>query len=382
MPTAKGALRQGLINSLGVRRDEQAVPLLAGLLPDSADALAAIATPPALEALQAAQPQPSAALLRCALQLRADAVLEKLSAADQPKAIRVAAFLGRVNALGERGGETVLAALSGSDPALRTAAIGLVRGSAVVKTAADRLPGLPVEVQVPLLAALGRSGETAALPAVTRAAASEDASVRRAAIAAVGTLGDDSSVPVLLGLLAAADKDEQPVIMEALTRLRGPGVDAALAKSPQPETIRVLVARGAKSAVPALLALAETGHAEALSAVGKLADAADGPRLMALLDKAADRQPVEAALTALYRRGGDVQSVADAAAQARGPRQASLLAVLGSLGGDPALAVLRQALKSAEWTSNSRRFGHYRTGRPARRWRTCRRSRKPPPRRS
>ena len=54
LPGATGALRQGLINSLGARRDEKAVPLLAGLLPDSAEALAAIATPPALEALQAA----------------------------------------------------------------------------------------------------------------------------------------------------------------------------------------------------------------------------------------------------------------------------------------------------------------------------------------
>ena len=108
------------------------------------------------------------------------------------------------------------------------------------------------------------------------------------------------------------------------------------------------MARGATSAVPALLALAEAGNAEAISALGKLADAADGPRLMALLDKAADRQPVEAALAALYRRAGDVQTVADAAAQASGPRKASLLAVLGVLGGDQALPILRAALQDGD----------------------------------
>ena len=124
------------------------------------------------------------------------------------------------------------------------------------------------------------------------------------------------------------------MIAEALTRLRGPGVDAALVQSPQPETIRALVARGAKSVVPSLFSLAESGNSNAISALGKLADATDGPRLLALLSKVTDPQPVEAALTALYRRAGDVQAVVDAAASASGPRKASLLAVLGAVGGD------------------------------------------------
>lgn len=348
LPAATDALRRGLINSLAARRDEQAVPLLAGLLPDSADALAAIGTPQALEALQAAKPQPSAALLRCALQLGDVAVLEQLSAADQPKAIRMAAFVGRVRARGDAGGAEILAALSGNDPVFQVAAIGLLSGSKVVKAAAEHLTSLPVQLQIPLLAALGESGETAVLPAVTQAASSQEPSVRRAALEAIGTLGDASSVPPLLGLLATADRDERQAIVDALTRLRGPDVDAALAQAPQAETIRALVARGAQSAVPALLALAETGNADAISALGKLAEAADGPRLMALLDKAADRQPIEAALAALYRRVGDVQTVADAAAQAGGPRRASLLAVLGVLGGDQALPVLRAALQDGD----------------------------------
>jgi hypothetical protein len=155
-------------------------------------------------------------------------------------------------------------------------------------------------------------------------------------------------VPVLLGLLERADNDERQVIVEALTRLRGPDVDAALAKTPQPETLRALVARGAKAAVPALLALAETGNADAISALGKLAEADDGPRVIALLDKAPEREPVEAALAAIYRRVGDAQPVAEAAAQASGPRKVSLLAVLGVLGGDPALAALREALKTGD----------------------------------
>lgn len=346
LPKASGPLRQGIINSLGARGDAKAVQLLAGLLPDSADALAAIGTQQALEALQAAKPPPAAALLRCALKLRAVALLESLSTPDQPKGIRVAAFIGHTSALGEQGGQSILAALSGNDPVLQVAAVGLLQDATVVKAAARRLKSLPVQLQAPLLAALGRSGQSVALPEVTQAASSQEPSVRHAAVAAIGLLGDASSVPMLLGMLKQAETSERRIIVEALTRLRGPGVDAALVKALEPDTIRALVARGARSAVPALLALAESGNAEAVGALGKLADTADGPRVIALFDKATDRAPIEAALTAIYRRSADVQPVVDAAARASGPSRASLLAVLGGLGGDKALSALRAALKS------------------------------------
>jgi len=120
-------------------------------------------------------------------------------------------------------------------------------------------------------------------------------------------------------------------------------VDAALVKAAQPETIRALVARDAKSSVPALLALAEAGNGEAISALGKLAN--DGAPVIALLDKASDRDAVESALVAIHRRTGEIQPVIDAAAKATGPRKVSLLAVLGALGGDQALGILRAALK-------------------------------------
>lgn len=346
LPAATGASRQGLINSLAARRDAHSVPLLAELLPAAADALAAIGTAEALAALQAARPQPTAALLRCALQRGDLAVLEQLSAADQPRAVRTAAFTGRVRALGEQGGAAILAALSGGDPTLQRAALGLVSGSRVVPAAAQLLGEFPAELQLPLLAALADSGETAVLPAVLPLATSPDRAVRSAALAAIGKLGDASTVPLLLERLAAAERDERQAIVDAFTRLRGPGVDEALVQSPQAETLRALVARGATSAVPALLELAASGNTEAIGALGKLAGAADGPPLMALLDQAEERQPLEAALAALYRRVGDVQTVADAAAQARGPRQASLLAVLGVLGGEQALPTLRAALHS------------------------------------
>ena len=132
----------------------------------------------------------AAAARRCVvtmrqLQLGDVAVLEKLWAAEQPKAIRVAAFLGRVDALGDQGGGAVLAALSGNDPALQAAAIRTVRGAAVVQAAAAAMgPFFPGLAGAPA-GRVGRSGEIAALPAVTQAVASPDPAVRRAAIAAL-----------------------------------------------------------------------------------------------------------------------------------------------------------------------------------------------------
>jgi len=181
------------------------------------------------------------------------------------------------------------------------------------------------------------AGEPSALPAVTKAVASDDAAVRQAAIIALGAIGNASSVPVLVGLLERADKQERRLISDALARLRGDGVDVALAKAAQPETIRALVSRNAKSTVPALLALAKNGNREAIAALGRLAD--DPAPLIPLLDK----EGVESAVVAICRRTGDIQPLI---AAANGPQRAFVLPVLGALGGERALAALRAALKS------------------------------------
>jgi hypothetical protein len=205
----------------------------------------------------------------------------------------------------------------------------------------------------PLLSVL--ANDPAALPVVTKAAASDDPALRHAAITAIGTMGNASSVPVLLGLLERADRDEQKLIGDALARLRGADVDAALVKAARPETIRALVARNAKSAVPALLALAETGNSEAISALGKLAD--DGAPLLAFLGK----DGVESALIAIYRRTGNIQPLL---AAANGPKRAAILPVLGALGGDEALAVLRAALKGEDALAAVRALSNWDTAAP------------------
>ena len=125
LPGLNGTLKAGVAGSLGGRRDEAAVPALAGLLtdPDKAVAAAAacalgnIGTPEAAKALgPAAKTAPEGVksavadgCLVCAEQLLADGkkteaivLFKSLGGEDQPKRVRLAATRGLLSAAGKR----------------------------------------------------------------------------------------------------------------------------------------------------------------------------------------------------------------------------------------------------------------------------------------
>lgn len=115
LPKASGAIKIGVISSLGVRKDAESVPALGKLLGDSdaavaraaAHALGDIRTPEAAKALSEAKPAAEAKLavadarLACAESMLAHgkkaealAVYKSLSGQDQPKQVRLAATRG------------------------------------------------------------------------------------------------------------------------------------------------------------------------------------------------------------------------------------------------------------------------------------------------
>jgi len=121
----KGKLKVGVINSLGVRRDDASTAALVALLKDSdkevagaaAAALGAIGTAEAAKALQtfqASAPQQlrlaaADACLTCAEQLLADGkkaeateIYKALNKPDQPKHVRLAAMRGLLAAAGKK----------------------------------------------------------------------------------------------------------------------------------------------------------------------------------------------------------------------------------------------------------------------------------------
>jgi len=392
MEQAPRGVRIGLINTLGERRDAKAVAAIARHLTDtdaavaaaSLDALGKIGGSDAVRAITAAERKladelkaPLAnALLRCGESLlaagntaEAAAIYKRLSEAGQPKHVRTAAFPGLVACQKDRAAALLKGALTGSDPALQSAAIRCARSAGdqtLTAILAGQLPNLPPAIQVQMLDALAARGDRTALAAVMAAVKSETPSVRRAALAALGGLGDADTAAFLADLAAKADGAEQRLARTSLARLRGAEIDAAmmrlLGKGDAPVRREVIIAiktRGARDAVPALLKAAEdadrTVAQEALKALRDLADANDLAALLRVHAKPTSealRPAIETALVAVSRRTETVdQAVATVTRSLSGaaaPQRASLVRVLGRLGGAESLKAVRAALKDAD----------------------------------
>lgn len=386
LDNASGAIRVGLISSLGKRRDTRAVAALAELATDTdvqtagaaLDALGAIGGDDALAALFAVRrtsdtlrARRGAALLLCANELRREGkteaaarVLAELIKPDQPRHIRLAAFPLHVAMLDSERDTAVLAALTGDDPDLQHAAVRALRTTFSPELAqgiAGRLPTLSPVLREQVIALLGDRGDAVALSAIERAAASEQGGVRHAAIVALGKLGNAKTVAVLARLSGNADGDARRAIVTALARLRGDDVNAAIvdAAKAAPEAakcdlIKSLPARNAQDVLPALVDLAgdesQGTRAEALKALGELGNAATCRELIAMLPKAeaSDRPKMKTALVSICRREATLAPLLDGVSVSQGARKTFLLAAIGTFGGDEALAVLREAAESED----------------------------------
>jgi HEAT repeat protein len=346
-----GLTRVGIIDSLGFRREPDAVPALAKLLngpalPSSAGAsdvtivsatataLGQIGGPQALKALQAAVKKSSGpahdaevdALLRCANQLlatandsKARALFKSLYDREGKDAIRIAAFRGMARASTDGGLSLIIGAIAGKTGPTRTAALQLVhdlKAPEATKTLAELLPKLQPLVQAALIGGLTQRNDPSAAPAIMPLLTSPAPGVRLAAIDALGTLGDASAVPGLAAVAASAPADEQKAARQSLCLLRSGNVTETLlaqltTTSPevQAEVARALAERGDKSAIPRLVELAETGTAPTRqAALQALASLAEEPQLGSLVefvlkakDPAARASAVEALSSACRR---------------------------------------------------------------------------------
>lgn len=378
LATTTGEARVNAINSLAVRRDAKAVSDIGKLAADSdattagaaIEALGKIGGTEAIAALMAVDGKVpvalkvrlSVALLRCAERLpakEATPILEKLCRASQPPFIRIAAFPAWAALLGEKGEEITLAALASGDRTKQTAAVRALRATrspALVMGATERMKKLPPDLQVQVIVLLSDRGDAAALPVIADAVESKEPSVREAALAAFGVVGNDAIVGFLAKQADGATDEEKKIIVASLARLRGAGVDAALvaelkeaAPVVQREIIRALVARNAKSAVPALVGASggkdDGVRKEAIAALGKLGDKKTCAPLLAIVEHS---QAAEAALVAICRREATLEPVLAAFGPASAAKKAALLGVLGGVGGAQALEAVRGAMKSGD----------------------------------
>jgi len=380
-----------IINLLGDRRDNQSVEAI-GKLVFGAEREVGEAAVAALGKIGGAQARKilvevrakgdselrfaaTDAYLRCAEDLvaegktkQATTIYKELVGKNETPIIRSAAIKGLADTGGQDVVPLVIAALRDENRMVRTTARSCVRtmkGRGVTELFAGELSKTLPNEQVLLIGVLADRGDAAALPAIITAAKSADTEVRKAALQAVGKLGDASFVGYIVkAATEGVSSEEKSTAVNSLKLLRGSGVDEAIVTSMQDsepnvrsELIQVLFERNAVGTVPALLGEAENPDRKvrkaAFKALGRLAGEKDLPSLVKLLVKLEDdgsRREAERAVVMVSRKIGDTSKQADAVlaglrSEKRVPVRCSLLRALGGIANNNALRTLEDASK-------------------------------------
>ena len=389
----QGDVRRGLVFSLGARRTAAAVPTLsrlaggkdAVLAADSIKALGKIGGPEAVKALTvslgrsgpAFKSEAASALLAAAEgsleggdKAGAASIYDKVFASGAPAVARQAAFKGRIATAADPQ-RAVLTALAGKETLLYSPALAAVPahfGPGEIGRVADIMDRLPEDAQIQLAAILAKYPADVVRPTLLAAAEGPSLNVRLAALRSFAAGGDGKSVLFLANKAARTAGAEQDAAREALARMKGLDVDAAvlehLAKAAddavKAELVRAASARRVEAAKPALVELVRSGpvglQTRAAAALRTLGNQADLPELIVLLGGLEDEQAREAmqdTIAAVARtnprelaRAGEVKS--RLVAEKDAAKRADLLRVLGKIGDDSALALVRSALSDPD----------------------------------
>lgn len=388
MKTTKGAVRIGIIETVGERGDAKALAMLSALIYDK-DAATANA---ALKAIAAIGGQAGADVLAkiattkttramwCDAALTCAGDLAEAGKKDQAAKIFEAVFDGKENPSAARAAALgsliearkldamalILKALKSGDRRVAQAAAGpmiQMKGAEATAAFAKELPGLPETGQIMVLNVLGARGDMAAGAAVAKMVGSDNAAVRGAAISALATCGDASCVGVLAEALATPDREQTELARRSLIQMRGEGVvEAIMGAAAKGEAasrkvmFEVLAERKASQALPLCYqaAAGEDGELRtvAVRAIGVLGGPGDVAKLTDMLLKAKDgrRQAGElaAALRTVAVRIRQADPVVAALAKADAGTKPRLLEILGAVQGDKALSAIKAELASSD----------------------------------
>ncbi len=386
LDSLSGGQLVGVINSLGVRKDANAVPGLSRLATGAEDqvavaaliALGRIGTPDAIALLRGAfsrgphRDAVAEALVWSAENALANGRSEEalslynlLEQADLPRPLRIAVTRG---ALLARGPAAEWPQFTSADPAIVEAAIAAARelpDARVTRALAAALGEGDPPRQARLIAALAErsdASEHAAL--LERLATAHAAEVRIASLEALGNAARRSSIPVLLKALSSTDATESRTAASSLVRAKVPETDTivleALASAPSDSRARLLSVLGerqSRKAVPALLRHASSGNTEvaraafdALAATATLDELPDVISAAVAITDSAVRDRAESALYTIALRQDDPakrsRPFAAAYRRATGPEAAeSLLEVLAMLGDRTAAETIAEAYR-------------------------------------
>lgn len=365
--------RIALIDSIARRQIVAAVPTLATLLSNNDPATAAAAaralgliTDHSAAVVLLAVPEPSpaavaAAKLALAPRLAAGsalAVLADLRARAADPVHRIAAL--RLLLQLDPSIATTLAVLDGNDTAAKHVVLESIyasRAPQIIPALAAKLSTWDALTQTAVIAAMARRGDAAAISALLKATAHEDAKVRTAALEALGFLpGTIETMTALTKVAAGTATAENKIAKASLARLNGPALNAAiLTGAERGETawrvvlIEQIALRGLSEGLPLLVKLRADPdsaiRAAAVTALGELAPPADNKIVLDWAIAATDANEQARALRALVSitlrnpdlagRGAPLYAALETAPAELALR---LLPTLGRIGGAPSAA--------------------------------------------
>ncbi len=391
LKTTQGRNLVGVIGSVGVRRDEGAVPTLKALLkspdPDAAQAaaraLGRIGGSAAVSALEAAYPGTASAnrpafwegLLRCGddflvtkKESKAQAVYEWLGKVDGPPQLKTAVLRGRVRSQPKIAAQTLGSALASANYVEFAAACRFsheITNNEVTSALLAALSKASGDRQVLLVQTLGmRRAPEAVGPVGALAARAENREARLAAIRALGQIGSPSALPFLAAFITEADADLARAAREALAASPWPEADGMILKMLADKNsdvvnlgLELAARRRLMSAYPEVLRIVRGPDAGLrVSAIKKMAelappdDASEPIKLFLQTTAPAELEALEQTLTTLSLRAKDREAaaalVSGAWTLAGVPQQKSMLNILAAIGGTNALNAVRAAVGS------------------------------------
>ena len=387
----KGRQLVGVINSVGVRRDTQAVDALLRASAGDDDevagaalsALGVLATPKAIVGIQKAlNGKPSLRvtaadacltaadnLLRQKKNEDAANVFAALREAELPKHLNVASRFGQIRARSQNVNELMSSYLANEDHDLFRIGLELAHNLTDAKTTGQlvrQLDSLPVDRQILLLHVLGERSDASALEAVIKASESSDADMQVAAIGVLGSLGDVSVVPILLKAAVSVDATLATTARDSLAIIGGDDVDASLSQQLEQSDGRerlvlvdVVGRRGITSVIPLLLTFVSSDDQElrdsAIDGLGMTVGLKDFPPLvdkMLAMGSSESAKPMKEALRKACQRMGDRNAAAsvllDRTVGVSPSAQIELMDLLIYVGGEKALVGLQAAAKGKD----------------------------------
>ncbi len=382
-----GPLKVGMINSLGVRRDEKSVALIAPFASDAnadtataaMDALGRIASKDAAKALQAAKPADALlrnknnSLVECADRLAnegdkstAKEIFAGLADNGSSPLLKLSGVRGLTKVSPDEGAKKVLDLLSGSDADLQAGAaqlVGELPSASDAEAAAMKISSLPPALQAAVITGLSRRTDKAGAKEISAMLASNDATVKQAAIEAIGIVGSAGDVPALLKIAAGSD-DFGKAAVAALGVLHGTEVSKEIAKATaaglpaaqRAQAAEILGARQAKSEVETLITLLDdkedSVRAAAAKSLRSIAGAKEIKPLVARLaatTDAASANRLQQILMGAADRSGDTSSIAKElmpALKGTDAAKEAVLPIFARVGGSAALAAVREQINA------------------------------------